>query len=222
MYADRYVNSTRPDPVGLGGALLITGVIVAGLVFSAPNVVRRIEDGGLTIKAIPLPKDPPPRPQPRPVTRTQPQAHQEQIVTPKPVLQLAPLDLPPLDLTPTPQPTLDSGPIGTGKMLEPPAQPAPPLIGPQIDDRYASAFQPTYPPSEIRSGREGRVVVRVLIGPDGRVQQVTRVSATSDAFYAVTEHQALTRWRFRPATRGGVAEAAWKTVAVRFVLNDVN
>jgi periplasmic protein TonB len=222
MYADRYVRPARPSPAGLGAALVMTGALVGGLIFSAPNVVQAIKDHTFVLQPINAPKDPPPKPLPKPLPQAHPQPHLEQIVAPKPVIDLPPLNFPPVDLTPKPQPPLDPGPIGTGTTLNPPAEPPAALIGPQIDGRYADAFQPTYPPSEIRSGREGRVVVRVLIGPDGRVQQVERVNATSDAFYAVTEHQALTRWRFRPATRGGVPEAAWKTIAVSFVLNDLN
>jgi periplasmic protein TonB len=219
MYADRYVRPARPSPAGLGAALVITGAMIGGLIFSVPNVIQKIKDNPFILKPIDAPKDRPPKPLPKPVERTHPQPQREQIMAPKPVIDLPPLNFPPIDLTPKPQPPLDPGPIGTGTIVTPPAEPPAALIGPQIDDRYANAFQPTYPPSEIRNGREGHVVVRVLIGPDGRVQQIERVSATSDAFYAVTEHQALTRWRFRPATRGGVAEAAWKTIGVSFVLN---
>ncbi len=62
--------------------------------------------------------------------------------------------------------------------------------------------------------------MRVLVGADGRVRQVERVSATSDAFFMATESQALRRWRFKPGTRDGVAQEAWRVMTVTFRLED--
>jgi len=93
------------------------------------------------------------------------------------------------------------------------------LIEASSDPRYAGDLQPVYPPSEQRAGREGRVVVRVLIGTDGRVKAVEPVSATSDAFLDTTRRQAIGKWRFRPATRDGVPVESWKRIGVSFSLN---
>ena len=94
------------------------------------------------------------------------------------------------------------------------------IVGASYDPRFASALQPPYPSSEIRAGNAGRVVLRVLIGTDGRVKQVERISAASDAFFAAAEKQALTKWRFKPATSDGVAIEQWKTMSLRFELQD--
>ncbi|RYE01614.1 MAG: TonB family protein, partial [Sphingomonadales bacterium] len=64
------------------------------------------------------------------------------------------------------------------------------------------------------------VSVRVLIGTDGRVKAVEQVSATSTAFFEATKRQALGKWRFKPATRGGVPQESWKTMSVRFELKN--
>jgi protein TonB len=69
-------------------------------------------------------------------------------------------------------------------------------------------------------GNPGKVTVRVLIGTDGRVKQVEPVTATSDAFFRATRDQALRRWRFRPGTRDGVPQEAWRTMSVTFVMAD--
>ncbi|OHT17736.1 Gram-negative bacterial tonB protein [Sphingomonas haloaromaticamans] len=63
---------------------------------------------------------------------------------------------------------------------------------------------------------EGVVVVRVLIGADGRVKAVEQVSTTDPAFFEATKRQALRAWRFRPATRDGVAVESWRTMRVKF------
>jgi len=69
--------------------------------------------------------------------------------------------------------------------------------------------------------KEGHVTVRVSIGVDGRVTAVERVSASDDAFWAVTQRQALRKWRFRPATRDGAPVASTKVLTVRFRLADL-
>ena len=96
----------------------------------------------------------------------------------------------------------------------------PPLMGATQDPRYLRDFQPEYPSSELRAQRDGQVRVRILIGADGRVKAVEQVSATSTAFFEVTKRQALGKWRFKPASRGGVPEESWKVMNVRFELEN--
>ena len=112
---------------------------------------------------------------------------------------------------------IDLGPIDPGppaRPVDPP--PAPKLVFAELDPRYAGAFQPDYPASEQRREIEGVAKVRVLIGTDGRVKAVELVSTDSPGFFAETKRRALAKWRFTPATRGGVAEESWKTMTVRF------
>lgn len=107
---------------------------------------------------------------------------------------------------------------GPDEILTPPADPlpVPPLVHAELDPRYAGVFQPDYPASEQRREIEGVVRVRVLIGTDGRVKAVELVSTDSPGFFAETKRRALAKWRFKPATRGGIAEESWKTMTVRF------
>ena len=107
---------------------------------------------------------------------------------------------------------VDPGP--PARPVDPP--PAPKLVFAELDPRYAGAFQPDYPASEQRREIEGVAKVRVLIGTDGRVKAVELVSTDSPGFFAETKRRALAKWRFTPATRGGVAEESWKTMTVRF------
>ena len=127
------------------------------------------------------------------------------------------------DPTPIPQPTfnLDDGSGTGGAGTVETVKPVPPtLVDPMIDQRYAGLFQPVFPPDEQRAGRGGRVVVRVLVGVDGRVKDIEQVSATSESFFAVTRKRALEKWRFKPGTRDGIPVEAWRTIAVSFVLNE--
>jgi protein TonB len=222
MYADRYVQPTRFNPGGLTAAVLINAAVIAALLFSAPHIASRIADKPITIYAVPV--EPPPPPQPQPLT---PQ-HQQQAARPNEQIDLPvpPMPVPSTDFSlPLSPPLPPAGPVigtDTGPAVDAaPATPIPlPLVDPAIDARYASQFQPIYPAAERRAGREGKVMVRVLVGMDGRVKQAERVSATSDAFWQATFERAMGKWRFRPGTRGGVPVEAWRTLTLTFVLED--
>lgn len=222
MYADRYSHRRGLDPTGVTLSLAMCGVIGFGLTLATPNIARQIETV-LKIKAIPLTPDPPPidQPKPQPETKT-----------------LKPVPTPPRDSidmtksTVTPAAGAETGPLielpptntltaGTGTEIGTVIPPHTPVVrGPTLDSRYMDSFQPAYP-SDMRLGeREGRVVVRVLIGTDGRVKDVQQVSAASASFFEATRKQALAKWRFKPGTKDGVAIEAWHTMAVRFVLDE--
>ncbi|TKD52329.1 TonB family protein [Sphingomonas baiyangensis] len=121
-------------------------------------------------------------------------------------------------LPPAPIP-FDTGNIGNATM--PAAEPspvAPVMTGAEIDPRFAGRFQPDYPAAERRAEISGRVTVRVRVGADGRVKAVERIAAASDGLFEATRRQALSAWRFRPATSDGVAIESWKVMTVRFEL----
>jgi len=218
MYADRYPGRPAIKPGSMTLALAMTALPIVGLITStqASRIIAVI-DPPIEVKNIPLPKDPPPDPV-KPKPRTVDPIDQKIYVPP---IDFPPLDKTSLDTTPTfppfPPPPL---PPGTGTVTKVVTPPPPVMVDAQYDPRFAGVMQPAYPPSEIRAGNSGRVVLRVLIGADGRVKQVERVSAASDAFFASAEHQALTRWRFKPATKDGVAIEQWKTMSLRFQLDE--
>ena len=220
MYADRYGQSGGLKPGSVVLALGMTALPILGLVLSAE--VRSIIKESPVFRTINIeaPKPPPP-PEPKPPTETR-TTPRETVFGPKP-----PIDFPPppnpigsSELPQLPQLPTIPGTGDPGTVIAKPTEPPPSVFtNAGIDSRYANAFQPPYPASEIRAGNEGRVVVRVLIGTDGRVKQVERLSATNDAFYAAAERQALTKWRFKPATKDGVPFEQWKQMSLRFQLN---
>lgn len=221
MYAEHRYQPQQSRTVSIGASLLVSGAIITGMIYSAPNVVKALT--GTVIEAYnvetppPPPIDPPkPQPEPKAKTPTQPLPN-----APKPLVDTRTQN--PTSTTteiypPIPEPAkpVDTGPPVT---LDPPKV-VPPLMGARRDPRYADAFQPDYPASELRAQRDGRVSVRVLVGADGRVKSVEQVSATSAAFFDATRRQALSKWRFKPATRGGVAEESWMTLSVTFEIKD--
>lgn len=225
MQADRYT-PPKSRTVSFGAAFLINGLIIAGLMFSAPHILPTEPDTVLTTENIPLPPVPPPPP-PKPQPKVEPQQVTQapdlyipkpQIpVTQNPILESTdrlPLDLPPPGPIPQPGPT-------TTTAADVPKAVLLPLVPASQDPRYARDFQPDYPSSELRAQRDGVVVVRIRIGTDGRVKEVQQISATSPAFFEATRRQALAKWRFKPATRGDVPQESWKQITARFLIENM-
>jgi len=214
-FAEGYNPPSRLRPDSLGLTVLMTGAVVSGLFFLNPKVARIIPGA---IPTINIPLDPP-KPQPTPKPQPQkPAAHEAQRIVVPPIDPVVkPFDPPPLDFTDKPPMTFPPAEGDARTAIEPTKPPV--MVGPNIDPRYAGYFQPAYPPDEIRAGNAGRVTVKVLIGVDGRVKDIEKISAASDSFWDATRRQALSKWRFKPATRDGVPYETWKTMNVSFVLN---
>lgn len=89
---------------------------------------------------------------------------------------------------------------------------------PSSDAAYLNNPRPSYPALSRRLGEQGKVVVRVLIGVDGKAQQA---EIRSSSGYDRLDQAALATvrsWRYVPGTRGGVPEAMWFNVPINFVL----
>ncbi len=202
---------TRTSRAGISAAFLINGLMVTGIVLSVPDVspIKIVHTTLLDIL----------KPEPRetvPVER-------RKAPSAKPVAQ------PPAEL---PQASTDTatlttstlrGAEGSGPSIEPALPQLPPIHDPvvspaRINPRYANALQPIYPPGMIRAEREGFATVRVLIGTDGRVKRVEPVNASDPEFLDATRKQAVSKWRFLPATRDGEAIESWREMTVRFQL----
>lgn len=219
MYAKPGARAPRLDPASLTAAIAINGAAIAALIFSAPETFLRHVDPPLTTYSVPPESIPDPLPPPpEPLPRSQPQSrHVDQ---PRPLVDLAPSEAAPTLF----QGETNVGPgdgVGTGGGVAIDPTPPPPVaVDPVLDQRFAGSFQPDYPADERRMGREGAVVVRVLIGVDGRVKQVEQVSATSDSFFRATMRRALAAWRFKPGTIGGIPVERWRQIRVSFHLEE--
>jgi periplasmic protein TonB len=222
MYAEHRYQPQQSRTASIGASLLISGAIITGMIYSAPNVIgvltdKVIETYNVRETVPPPPIDPPklkPEPKAKVATQPLPNAPKPLVDTKSPNQTETTTEIYPPRIEP-PKPVEPGPPI----TLDPPKA-VPPLVGARRDSRYADAFQPDYPASELRAQRDGRVSVRVLVGADGRVKAVEQVSATSPAFFDATKRQALSKWRFKPATRGGVAEESWMTLSVTFEIKD--
>ncbi len=88
---------------------------------------------------------------------------------------------------------------------------------------YGTNPLPPYPLLARRLGKEGVVVLEVLVATDGHAAEVRVVRSSG---YAPLDESALTtvreRWRFVPARRGGEPIESRVTVPIRFRLEDVS
>lgn len=213
-----YANENKAKPVSFAVTFAIHAGVIGALVLIPGAVVTVLdEDDSIETTWVEVtPVKPPPPPSPTQEVETRISRPDRVVDTLPPPDRPFTTDLivPPIQ----PPPIGGLGGIGTGGIeIAPIEKPKPPVfVAPKIDSRYAGQFQPTYPPGKLRQEIEGSVRVRVLIGTDGRVKQIERLSASDDAFYEATARQAKRSWRFIPATEDGKKIEYWYELTVRF------
>ncbi len=83
--------------------------------------------------------------------------------------------------------------------------------------KYLKAPAPAYPINELRNGVGGTVLLRVLVGVDGKPLEVNiEKSSGSRALDMAARAQVLNRWKFRPATHEGQPVQAYGLVPIDF------
>jgi len=213
-----YRSSSSLSPTTIGAVIAVHVALGAAILsMTAFEAIQKKVDI-IWARSIPAeqPRTEPAKPQPE----ARKPRHEETIALVRPQIDLNALqhDVIKLDPLPTTDLSRDKGPvIETGTL---PEKPAPVLVDARPDTRFMESFQPPYPAAMLRLQLEGKVTVRVTIGPDGRVQDIALISAPDPAFFEATRRQALSRWRFTPATRDGMPVASEKVMSVTFRLTD--
>lgn len=77
---------------------------------------------------------------------------------------------------------------------------------------------PIYPARAKSRGIEGSVKVRLLVGTDGKVEEVHILDARPAGFFEASVRQSARRWRFEAGTVNGSAVRAWVETTIRFEL----
>jgi protein TonB len=109
-------------------------------------------------------------------------------------------------------------PVETTESVLPPVQQDP---GPLASTRreYASAPAPAYPREAILDGIEGTVLLKVLVGVDGKPLSVEIARSSGNRrLDDAARRQVLRRWMFKPAIRDGQAVQVYGMVPVNFSL----
>ncbi len=213
-----FFEQKRTSPASLAIVIALHGAALGALLLAKGPVVEWVKRTPTEIIFIPEPLPPEPKVQPEPEPNPAPPRHRSHIDAVPPIVPTPPRG-PVVDYVPLPPAPLDLTPPGNLTIPDPPrADPVPPpvRVDAEVDPRYLRELQPPYPAAEERASREGTVRIRVTIGANGRVKAAERVSATNDAFWRATERQALSRWRFRPATVDGRPVESTKTMTVHF------
>jgi protein TonB len=139
---------------------------------------------------------------------------------PPPALETPPPYVPPPDfIVDVPVSKAPTKALTATQSTKPVAPPPKAVVkkAPAIDPKFKRRFQPDYPPTSRRLGEEGSVVLQVLVGPDGKVQdgKVKTSSGFSRLDEAALKH-ALRAWRFTPGTEDGAPVTIWHSVRVTF------
>ena len=175
------------------------------------------------------PEPPKPVDPPKPLPLTPPPKTVQPVLTPAP--PVASPEPPAVLSAPTAAPTAPAVPAATALSPAPPPPPAPtpppaapaPPPPPKVElpsskADYLHNPPPDYPRMSKRLGEQGRVVVKVLIGEDGRAQKVELLTTSGFERLDKSAMEAAMRWRYVPGKRGGVAEAMWYQVPIQFTL----
>jgi protein TonB len=86
--------------------------------------------------------------------------------------------------------------------------------------RYRETPQPQYPDSARREGKEGRVLLRVLVDEDGRTKAIEVNQSSGHDMLDRAATEAIKKWRFVPARAGGKPIETWVKVPIEFQLSN--
>jgi len=145
-----------------------------------------------------------------PVDKMQTQEDAPPIVVPSPGTEVGPSGL--NDATGVPGAPGGAGPPGGSEALPRPGE----FVYYEVAPVAVEKVQPEYPPIAQQAGMEATVLLQVLVGRDGRVQNVT-VEHSAPMFDEAAV-SAVRRWRFSPALSSGHPVAVWIALPVRFTL----
>lgn len=88
--------------------------------------------------------------------------------------------------------------------------------------RYRDTPRPDYPENARREGRQGSVLLRVLVDEQGRSKKIEiNRSSGSDALDRAAA-EAIKRWRFVPARHGDQLVESWIRIPIDFSLTDAD
>jgi len=86
--------------------------------------------------------------------------------------------------------------------------------------RVRDTPRPEYPENARREGREGRVLLRVLVDDQGRSKLVEINSSSGSDTLDRAAAEAIKHWRFHPARQGDQPIESWLRIPIEFRLAD--
>ena len=196
--------------VGLAMVIALHIGLVAALVMGLGHQMVEVLEKPLVTKIIELPRQlspPPSLPRPTPAVRPPPPRH---VPPPKLAIKLAP-PMPDAITRARPQKPVAAAPRPVAPVITRTA----PVI-----DAAESCSEPQYPPIARRLEESGAVVLRFLIGVDGRVVSGQVVQSSGYPLLDKAAQGALALCRFKPGTVNGKPVQSWATLKYLWKLQD--
>lgn len=193
--------------------VLVHGVLAYGLLYVSVRNDLVPVPASLSVRLLPMLEDRKPRlPPPPPATPT---PVRKATAQPLPVLVArAPAEAPGTFVV-APQPPAPPVAVPIAAAPLPPA----PVTAARFDADYLHNPKPVYPAMARRNGEEGKVLLRVRVGPEGLAQEVTVRQGTGFPRLDEAAREAVSRWRFVPARRGDENIESWVVVPITFALD---
>lgn len=95
-----------------------------------------------------------------------------------------------------------------------------PLVLPRVDAAHMINPNPVYPSLSRRMGEQGRVLLDVLILTNGTVGEIKLKKSSNYTRLDNAALDAVKRWRYQPARRGGKPIAFWYVQPIDFTLKN--
>jgi protein TonB len=194
-----------PNRVGAAVAVALHATVLGALLSYAPARSTLLSVAPIMVDWIAAPRPQPvvEPPKPRPVHRPVPRPIE------KPSIKTAPAESPSPMVAPTPPP-----PEPVSAVQSPPQA----VTAPVFDAAYLQNPAPAYPTLSRRMKEQGRVILRVRVGPAGTADEVQ--VRTSSGFPRLDEsaRETVAHWKFVPARRGSEAVPEWVLIPVSFRL----
>jgi protein TonB len=207
---------TGQSPQALAIVLALHAAVIGALLHYQPRLsaaTAEILHVSMITVPQPLPVAQPSAPPPpvKPVRKV------DKVLTPPPPLETpsaAAINLPPVPpasvALPDPVTAVASAPVAP--------VPAAPLVLPRFDAAYLQNPPPVYPTLSRRHGEQGRVMLRVVVNPDGTPQSVELRTSSGAQRLDEAALDAVRRWRFVPARQGTTPVTAAVLVPIVFSL----
>lgn len=205
---------SRPSPFqrsGLLGVVIGLHVGVFLLVLAAKTVMPQIMEMPLVVDLLQPPEaEKPPVAKPLPMIKPQP-VKQQRTPTPK-----APT--PVIEATNSNVPAPAAPVVAPAEPKPAPAPAAEPVSQARFDADYLKNPAPAYPPLSRRMGEEGKVILRVLVNPQGTADSVDIKTSSGSVRLDEAAQKTVRNWKFIPAKRGDTAVQSWVLVPIIFKL----
>jgi len=204
----------KQSPTVLVTVVMLHVVALAALLYYQPRL-SSAQANAMIVSMITLP-------QPLPVVQpAPPKPRKVEIVKPIQRTIAPPLEAPSQTaISVAPPPAAPAEPVEmevAAAPQEPLASPAS-LVLPRFDAAYLQNPAPAYPALSRRAGEKGKVLLRVVVRPDGTPESVELRQSSGASRLDDAALDAVRRWRFVPARQGNTPISAAVIVPIVFSL----